>query len=188
MNISNKLTFLRILLAFFCVGFILLNTFTFHIIALCLFIVASLTDWLDGYFARKHDHATDLGKILDPIADKILIIGVFAAFVEIDLISVWMVIAILLREFIVTSLRLYSLRKGVVLAAQAFGKHKTASQISGVLIIFTFLLLSKTFPQAKITNFLYTYGIPIVMWYILIITLFSGFYYFWVNRQTIKTF
>lgn len=188
MNISNKLTFLRIFLAFFCVGFILLNIFGFHIAALCLFIVASFTDWLDGYFARKHGHTTDLGKILDPIADKILIIGVFSAFVEIGLISVWMVIAILLREFIVTSLRLYSLRKGVVLAAQGLGKHKTVSQISGVLIIFSFLILSKTFPQAKITDFLYNFGIPIVMWYIVAITLFSGIYYFWVNRQIIKTF
>jgi phosphatidylglycerophosphate synthase len=99
-----------------------------------------------------------------------------------------MVIAILLREFIVTSLRLYSLRKGVVLAAQGLGKHKTVSQISGVLIIFSFLILSKTFPQAKITDFLYNFGIPIVMWYIVAITLFSGIYYFWVNRQIIKTF
>ncbi len=188
MNISNKLTFLRMILAFFCVGFILLNTLIFHIIALCFFIIASLTDLLDGYLARKQNNTTDLGKILDPIADKILIIGVFAAFVEIGLISAWMVVAILFREFIVTSLRLYSLRKGVVLEAQRFGKHKTVSQVSGVIIIFSFLIFSETLPKAKITNFLHNLGIPAVMWYIVSITLFSGIYYFWVNRQTIKTF
>ncbi len=188
MNISNKLTFLRIFLAFFCVGFILLDTFLSHLLALILFIVASSTDFLDGHLARRSNATTDLGRVLDPIADKILIIGVFAAFVEIDLISIWMVIVILLREFIVTSLRLYALRKKVVLEAQRFGKYKTFSQVLGILIIFSFLVLSPIFPEAAITGFLHNYAIPVVMWYIVAVTLFSGIYYFWLNRQTIKTF
>lgn len=188
MSTSNKLTFLRIFLAFICVGFILLDKFTFHLLALFLFIVASLTDLLDGYLARKNNTTTDLGKILDPIADKILIIGVFAAFVEINLISVWMVIVILLREFIVTSLRLYSLRKGLILGAQRFGKHKTFSQVLGILVIFSFIILSEVSPAASITSFLDRIGIPVIMWYIVAVTLFSGIYYFWQNRQAIKTF
>ncbi len=188
MNISNKLTFLRMILAFFCVGFILLETFSAYLFALILFIGASLTDFFDGYLARKNNSVTDLGKILDPIADKILIIGVFAAFVEINLISVWMVIVILLREFIITSLRFYGLHKKIVLEAQRFGKHKTFSQVLGILIIFSFLIVSSLFPEAAITGFLYKFGIPVVMWYIVLVTLFSGVYYFWQNRQTIKTF
>lgn len=188
MNISNKLTFLRIFLAFFCVGLILLDSFYFHLAALVLFMIASLTDFLDGYLARRNNKVTDLGKILDPIADKILVIGVFAAFVEIDLISIWMVIVILLREFIVTSLRLYGLHKNVVLGAQRFGKHKTVSQVAGILIIFFFLILKEILPGARTTSFLCDYGIPAVMWYIVAVTLFSGIYYFWLNRKAIKTF
>lgn len=188
MNISNKLTFLRIILAFFCVGLILANDFTSHIIALILFIIASLTDFFDGYLARKNNNTTDLGKILDPIADKILIIGVFAAFVEINLVNIWIFIIILLREFIITSLRLYSLRKNIVLEAKKFGKHKTVSQVAGIIIIFSFLLLSKIFPEAALTSFLFNVGIPVVMGYIVTVTLFSGIYYFWLNRKAINTF
>ncbi len=188
MNTSNKLTFLRIFLAFFCVGFILLDTFFFHLVALILFVSASLTDFFDGYLARKNNNVTDLGKILDPIADKILVIGVFAAFVEINLISAWMVVVILLREFIITSLRFYGLHKNVVLEAQRFGKHKTFSQVLGILIIFSFLILSKTFPESAATRFLSDFGITIIMWYIVAVTLFSGINYFWQNRQVIKTF
>lgn len=188
MNISNKLTFLRIFLVFFCVGFVLLNTFLFHILALLLFLVASLTDFLDGYLARKHNNTTDLGKILDPIADKILIIGMFAAFVEIGIITAWMVIVILLREFIITSLRFYGLRKNIVLEAQRLGKHKTFSQVVGILVIFSFLICYDICPQANFTDFLRAWAIPVVMWYIIVVTLFSGASFFWQNRQAIKTF
>ena len=188
MNISNKLTFLRIFLSFICIGLILANRFFSLFLAFIIFIIASVTDFLDGYLARKHNLVSDLGKFLDPIADKILIIGVFLAFLQLRVVNAWMVSVIMFREFIVTGLRLYSLNKGVVLEAKRWGKHKTFSQVLGVFIIFITLILSKVFPQSQLVYFLYQTLIPLLMWYIVIITLFSGVYYFWVNRHAIRTF
>lgn len=188
MNIANKLTISRILLAFICIGFVLADSLVSLIIALVVFILASLTDFLDGYLARKRNLISDLGKLLDPIADKILIIGVFCAFLELGVINAWMVSLIMLREFIITGLRLYGLNKGVVLEARRLGKHKTISQVVGIGVIFLSLILSKVLPQSKAVVILQGWLIPILMWYIVAITLLSGVYYFWVNRRTIRTF
>ena len=188
MNIPNKLTISRIILSFICVGFLLKNTLLSFFIAFVIFCCASITDFLDGYIARKKNLISDLGKILDPIADKILIIGVFCAFLELGIINSWMVILIMFREFIVTGLRLYSLNKGIVLEAKKFGKHKTVSQVVGIFVIFFALILSKILPGSLIVSFLYGKLIPVLMWYIVIITLSSGVYYFWVNRKAIRTF
>ena len=189
MNIANYLTFGRILLEFICIGFILGNTFSSILFAFLIFVFASLTDWLDGVFARKKNLVTDLGKLLDPIADKILIIGVFLAFLQLDAaVNAWMVSIIMLREFIVTGMRLYSLNKGEVLEAKRWGKHKTVSQIVAILIIFIALLLFKKFPNNAFVVFLYNKVTRWIMWYVVAITLFSGVYYFWANRRSIKTF
>lgn len=188
MNVANRLTILRLLLAFICIGLILKNSFISLSVALAIFCLASLTDFLDGFLARKKNLVSDLGKLLDPIADKILIIGVFCAFLELGIINTWMVSLIMLREFIITGLRLYGLNKGIILEAKRLGKHKTFSQVVGVFVIFLTLILSKITPQSLFVFFLYQKFIPILMWYIVIITLFSGIYYFWVNRRAIRTF
>ncbi|MCK4912733.1 MAG: CDP-diacylglycerol--glycerol-3-phosphate 3-phosphatidyltransferase [Candidatus Omnitrophica bacterium] len=188
MNLPNKLTILRIILSFVCIGFILQDNLSSLIIALILFGLASLTDFFDGYIARKRNLISDLGKILDPIADKILIIGVFCAFIELGIVNSWMVILIMLREFIITGLRLYGLNKGIVLEAKKFGKHKTVSQVVGIFVIFFAVIFSKTIPESAIVPFLYEKIIPLIMGYIVIITVFSGVYYFWVNRKAIRTF
>lgn len=187
MNICNKLTLLRILLAFICIGFILKNTFVSLIIAFIVFGLASLTDFFDGFLARRKNLVSDLGKLLDPIADKILIIGVFLAFLQLGVINAWMVSVIMLREFIITGLRLYGLNKNVVLEAKLLGKHKTVSQVIGVFLIFITLILIKI-TDSKAVLILYYRIIPAAMWYIVIITLFSGINYLWSNRKTIKTF
>lgn len=189
MNIANYLTFLRIILAFICIGFILKNNFSSILIAFVIFIIASLTDLLDGMFARRKNLVTDLGKLLDPIADKILIIGVFLAFLQLKIVvNAWMVSVIMLREFTITGLRLYVLNKGEVLEAKRWGKHKTVSQVAAIVIIFIALLLFKKFPQNTSITFLYEKVTYIIMWYVVAVTLFSGIYYFWINRRTIKTF
>lgn len=188
MNTPNKLTILRIILSFICIGFILQNSLSSLLIAFVAFCLASITDFLDGYIARKRNLISDLGKILDPIADKILIIGVFCAFLELGIINSWMVSLIMFREFIITGLRLYGLNKGTVLEARRFGKHKTVSQVVGIFVIFFALILSKILPGSLIVPFLYGKLIPLLMWYIVIITVFSGIYYFWVNRKVIRTF
>lgn len=188
MNISNKLTLLRILLAFVCIGLIVKGSLMALIAAFVIFGLASLTDFLDGYLARKNNLISDLGKLIDPIADKVLIIGVFCAFLELRIINAWMVAVIMLREFIITGLRLYGLNKGVVLEAKRFGKHKTVSQVVGITVIFIALILSKIIPSSNLVEFLYNRFIPLLMWYIVLITLFSGIYYFWINRKAIRTF
>lgn len=163
------------------------NTFFSLIVAFFIFTFASITDFLDGFVARKKNLVSDLGKILDPIADKILIMGVFLAFIQEGVIEAWMVGVIILREFLITSLRLYALNKGVVLEAKRFGKHKTLSQVIAIFLIFIILILSKRF-AGKTISFLYSDVISWVMWYVVGITLFSGFYYLWQNRREIKTF
>ena len=188
MNTPNKLTILRIVLAFICIGFILKNSFSSLIVAFIIFCVASVTDFLDGYLARKRNLISDLGKILDPIADKILIIGVFCAFLELGVINAWMISLIMFREFIITGLRLYGLNKGVVLEAKKLGKHKTISQVVGIIVIFIALILSDILPGSRIVFLLYQKFIPFMMWYIVIITLLSGVNYFWANRKAIRTF
>jgi len=188
MNTPNKLTILRIILSFICIGFILQNSFSSLIIALIIFGLASITDFFDGYIARKRNLISDLGKILDPIADKILIIGVFCAFLELGIINSWMVILIMFREFIITGLRLYGLNKGIVLEAKRFGKNKTVSQVVGIFVIFFAIISSKIIPENSIVIFFQKKFIPLLMLYIVAITIFSGVYYFWVNRKAIRTF
>ena len=188
MNLSNRFTLLRIILSFICVGLILRNTFFSLGLALFVFLIASFTDYLDGFIARKQNLVSDLGKLLDPIADKILIVGAFLSFLELGIINTWMVVVIMLREFIITGLRLLVLNKGLVLEARRFGKHKTFSQVLGVLIIFIILVLIKRYPENNIVSLLYNYLIPAVMWYVVGVTFFSGVYYLWANRRLIKTF
>lgn len=184
----NRLTFLRIILSFLCVGLTLKNTFSSLLLALLVFLVASFTDYLDGLLARRNKLVSDLGKLIDPIADKILIIGVFLAFLELGVVNTWMVIAIMLREFIITGLRLFVLTQGAVLEAQRFGKHKMVSQVLGIFLIFTLLILSKKSGENFFSQSLYPFFIHTVMWYIVVVTLFSGIYYLWANRRLIKTF
>ncbi len=117
-----------------------------------------------------------------------LIIGVFCAFLGLGIINSWIVISIMFREFTITGLRLYGLSKGIVLEAKKIGKHKTVSQVVGIFIIFFAVILSKTIPESVIVPFLYKKLIPLLMGYIVAITVFSGVYYFWVNRKAIRTF
>jgi CDP-diacylglycerol--glycerol-3-phosphate 3-phosphatidyltransferase len=188
MNISNRLTLLRIFLAFICIGLIIKDSFISLVLAFVVFLLASLTDFLDGFLARRKNLTSDLGRLLDPIADKILIIGVFCAFLELGIINAWMVSLIMLREFIITGLRLYGLSKRIVLEAKKLGKHKTFSQMAGIFIIFLTLIFGKIFPESRLVLVLTQVFIPFFMWYVVIITLFSGIYYFWVNRHIIRTF
>ena len=188
MNVPNYLTLLRIVIAFLCMAFTLWNNILSLITALLLFILASFTDFLDGFIARKYNNVSDLGKLLDPIADKILILGIFLAFLKLDIINVWMVIIIMAREFVITGVRLFALNRGYVLEARRFGKHKTASQMAGVIYVFTVLILIRIFPQSAVISLLYYKGIPVFMWYIVIVTAFSGIHYLWANRKIIRNF
>ncbi len=188
MNLPNYLTILRIVLSFLCVIFILRFDLLSFCLAFMMFICASLTDFFDGFIARKYGKVSDLGKLLDPIADKILVLGVFLAFLVLDIVNIWMVIVIMMREFIITGVRLFVLSRGRVLEAKRFGKHKTFSQMVGINYIFIVVILSKILKDNAIVGFLYEKGIPLLMWYVVVVTAFSGVHYLWANRRIIKNF
>lgn len=189
MNIPNRITLSRI---FLIPIFILLLSFPLdwgswsigtttlpivHFVAATIFIVASGTDWLDGYYARKYDLITNLGKFLDPMADKLLVTAAYVLLIELGLAPAWVVILILSREFAITGLRLVAAGEGIVLAASSMGKLKTTFQLLSII----FLLLH---------NFPFSYlGWPIgeIMLYLaLILTIVSGIDYFIKNWHVMK--
>jgi len=126
---------------------------------------------------------------MDPIADKILVLGAFLAFVQMQLVESWMVVLILSREIVITSLRLFAMRKGKIIAAERGGKHKTVSQITAIFLILLFLI----FKEVMIKYFFWTQnlelfcfvGIYILMGITVILTLISGISYLWRNRKVI---
>jgi len=143
MNLPNKLTSIRVALAFLFL-FLLWVKIPFNMLAAwVVFAVAVISDIYDGKIARRDGIVTDMGKLMDPVADKIIICAAFISFVQLKATHVpaWMVVVIISREFIITSLRLLALSKGQVLAAGRWGKHKTVSQVASIMIILTFLAI-----------------------------------------------
>ena len=130
MNLPNKLTMFRVILIPFFVVFLLVDiTSVDKWIALAIFIVASLTDLLDGKIARKYNLVTNFGKFMDPLADKLLVCSALICLVALERIPAWMVIVIIAREFIISGFRLVASDDGVVIAASYWGKFKTTFQI-----------------------------------------------------------
>ncbi|MFP4020619.1 MAG: CDP-diacylglycerol--glycerol-3-phosphate 3-phosphatidyltransferase [Halanaerobium sp.] len=168
MNLPNKLSVLRILLVPVIIYLLLFNSLTASIAALAIFILAALTDKYDGYYARKYDLVTTLGKILDPLADKLLIIGVFTAFVEVGVLSTWPLLIIVARELAVTGLRVVAADQGSVIPANIWGKTKTTIQmITAIVLIIN--------PQIFDLPILLTEGL---IWLTVLITIYSGYTYF----------
>ena len=136
MNIANKITVSRIVLIPIFMLFMLIDIPYNMEIALVLFLIASITDKLDGYYARKYNLVSDLGKFLDPLADKLLISGALLVFIQLGKIQAWIVFIILAREFAVTGLRGIAANKNMVIAASNLGKFKTVIQIITIVILF----------------------------------------------------
>jgi CDP-diacylglycerol---glycerol-3-phosphate 3-phosphatidyltransferase len=147
-----------------------------HFIAALIFIIASCTDWVDGYYARKYNLVTNLGKFLDPLADKLLVSAAFIALVELGAAPAWMIIIILSREFAVTGIRAVAAAEdGEVIAASQMGKIKTWLQIIAIsaLLLHNLPFALVGFPFATIS-----------LWLATLITLYSGWEYF-VNSKHI---
>lgn len=140
MNLPNKLTLSRIILTFVFMFFLFSRGVWAKSFALIAFMLASATDYYDGLIARKTGQITNFGKLMDPIADKILTLAAFLAFVELGLIPAWMVVAIIMRELFITGVRLVAVSRGIVLEAEAGGKHKTVSQVVAIFLMLIFLL------------------------------------------------
>ena len=138
-NIPNSLTVIRVLVVPFFIYCLFQVGIVYKIIALAIFILASVTDFIDGYLARKWNQETEFGKFLDPLADKILVVSAFAAFIILYAqIEVWMVLLIILRDMLITSLRYLAIIQGSSMKTSKMGKVKTAVQmISIILILFS---------------------------------------------------
>jgi CDP-diacylglycerol---glycerol-3-phosphate 3-phosphatidyltransferase len=137
MNLPNKLTCVRVVLIPFFVAFMLnsTNSSMNQWIALAVFVIAGLTDWLDGYLARKDNLVTVFGKFMDPLADKLLVCSALICFVQLGRLSAWIVIIIISREFIISGIRLIASDNGVVIAASYFGKAKTVAQMVMIVLL-----------------------------------------------------
>ena len=146
MNLPNKLTIMRVILIPFFVFFLLSPYFPAYgnYIAVAIFIVASLTDMLDGKIARKYNLVTNFGKFMDPLADKLLVCSAMICLIELDRLAAWIVIVIIAREFIISGFRLVASDNGVVIAASYWGKFKTTFQMLMVIVLMPFFQILGT--------------------------------------------
>lgn len=197
MNVPNRLTLLRILLVpdflLFMVPIFGDGTFSQfvlsnggRVIATFIFIIASLTDLLDGLLARRMQLVSNFGKFLDPIADKLLVIAGFAAFVELGRISSFVLIIIVAREFLVTGIRLLAVERGVVIAASWFGKIKAVVQ----MLTLIFLLIEPLIINASYSTATFSAGyeifVNIMIVLTLVLTILSGLDYWYKNRILLR--
>ena len=189
MNIANRLTVLRIILTFVFMFFLFCHGLWAKTLSLLIFIFAALSDFFDGRIAQKKNMVTDFGRLMDPIADKVLVLAAFAAFVQMQLIDAWMFVIIIFREILITSLRLFALNKGRVLSAGKAGKHKTFSQMSVIFFILLFIILKETmlafFTWNPAWEKLFSRSIYVLMLMTVVLTLYSGLSYLWENRKVI---
>ena len=176
MNLPNKLTVLRMVLVPFFVAALLLSKTNDSLkwVALALFVIASLTDFADGYIARKYNLITNFGKFMDPLADKILTISGMICLIELGRIPSWIVVIIVAREFIISGFRLIATEHGIVIAANYWGKFKTTFQM--IMII----LMIMNLPALSLVT-------DIVMWIALILTIISLATYIMQNMDVVRT-
>jgi CDP-diacylglycerol--glycerol-3-phosphate 3-phosphatidyltransferase len=174
-NVPNSLTILRIVLAPLLVVVLLTEFPDKEVWGLIIFLVAALTDALDGIIARRTNRITVTGAMLDPIADKLLMSAAFISLVGLDLAPAWMVTLIVGREFAVTGLRLIALERDVPISANAWGKAKTTTQIIAVSL----LIFGKHLGPLQILG-------PVVLWLALILTVISMVVYFHQNWGVVR--
>lgn len=183
-NISNKLTIFRIILVFpiILVLFYINNNLSKYLISGILFLIASYTDYLDGKIARKKNLVTAFGQIMDPLSDKILVLSVLICFLSLNLITGLPVILVIIREFLITSIRFLVLNNNKnIISANIWGKFKTVSQI--FLIFFIFISQIYLNFCAKNINLINFYDI--FLWITVIFSYISGFVYIYLNKDYI---
>ena len=176
MNTPNKLTIARMIIVPFLVIFLLTGWGgeANRYISLTLFVVASVTDWFDGYLARKNNLVTNFGKFMDPLADKLLVCSAMICMIDLKRLPAWFVIIIIAREFIISGFRLIAAENGIVIAANYWGKFKTASQM--IMIILLILHFDGIFVILE----------QIFIWLSLALTIISLINYIWQNRTVLS--
>jgi CDP-diacylglycerol--glycerol-3-phosphate 3-phosphatidyltransferase len=194
MNLPNKLTVSRFVLTAFFLLAVFWRSPVNGTAALLIFIAASLTDYFDGRIARARKLITNFGTLMDPLADKILMCSAFIAMVERGKVAMgaeaqvqveaWMVVLIVSRELAITGLRLLAASKNVVLAAERYGKHKTASQITAIISL---LLLDACVEWGGAAEKFFLAWVPqfarLALWVTVVLTFTSGAIYLWRNRH-----
>ena len=176
MNTPNKLTVARMIIVPFLVVFLLTGWGgdANRYISLALFVVDSVTDWFDGYLARKNNLVTNFGKFMDPLADKLLVCSAMICMIELNRLPAWFVIIIIGREFIISGFRLIAAENGIVIAANYWGKFKTASQM--IMIILLILHFDGIFVTLE----------QLFIWLSLALTIISLITYIWQNKSVLS--
>ncbi len=177
MNTPNKLTVARMIMVPFLVVFLLTGWGgeANRYISLLIFVAASITDWLDGYLARKNHLVTNFGKFMDPLADKLLVCSAMICMIEIGRLPAWFVIIIIGREFIISGFRLIAAENGIVIAANYWGKFKTVSQMIMIILLILHFDLS-----------VFVILEQIFIWLSLALTVISLMTYIWQNRSVLS--
>ena len=192
MNVPNTLTLSRLVLA---IVMMVLLTMTFPFsksLALVVFVIAAITDYFDGYLARKVYGESAFGKLMDPLTDKVLVCAAFVSFVELRLVPAWLVVVIISREFLVTGLRLLAANKGTVIPAGQWGKHKMVWQLVAVIALLLGLAvrydLMRHASATLLANFDLAFGYVALAISIAValITVGSGMMYFMQHRELIS--
>lgn len=176
MNLPNKLTIIRVIMIPFFVFFMLVPVVPYsNVIAAVIFCVASFTDFLDGYLARRDGLVTNFGKFMDPLADKLLVCAALICLIENGQLPAWVVVIIISREFIISGFRLIASDNGVVIAASYWGKFKTVSQMIMVIV----LILNIQMPLFQVLG-------TILIWLSVILTVVSLVDYVVKNKDVLK--
>jgi len=187
MNLPTKVTLSRIILTFVIMSLLFIPGVLAKSVCLGLFLLAAATDWWDGLLARRLNQITPLGVLLDPIADKILVIGLLLAFVQLRLVPAWMALVIVIRELVITGVRLYAVSRQIIIPAAREGKHKTISQMVTISVILVFLLMRDvmgTHATATFETWMRA-AVSGCLWVTVILTVISGASFFWRNRSVL---
>ncbi|MFN3691908.1 MAG: CDP-diacylglycerol--glycerol-3-phosphate 3-phosphatidyltransferase [Fervidobacterium sp.] len=177
-NIPNTISWFRIILT---AVIVLMMYLQLYLLAFILFLIASVSDYFDGFIARKTKQVTNLGKVLDQMSDKILITSVLIIFVELRIVPGWLVVILVFRDTLVSVVRMLATGSGKVIAANVFGKFKTVSQI--ILTVGLFMQITDIF---YISEFMVTLN-KIMVYVVAIVTIISGVIYLYQNREHLNT-
>lgn len=186
-NWPNLLTILRILAAPAFLAFLLSDSPVNYTVALFIFAGAMLTDVLDGYLARRLDCVTDFGKVMDPLADKVIVVTALVSFATLDAVPLWMVLAIVARELVITGFRAVAGARGIYIYPTTLAKWKTAFQMAAITGILMHSVaahwLGREWPGEL--DPLVDGAIELTLWVAVVLTLATGAWYLWKNRQVV---
>ena len=191
MNLPNLLTLSRLVLAAVMMAFLTLEFPYARTLALLVFITAAITDYFDGYLARRHYGVTAFGQLMDPLTDKVLVCAAFVSFVEMRLVPAWIAVVIIGREFLVTGLRLLAAHRGSVVSAGRWGKHKTVWQIVAIVVLLLGLAVRRDYmawaAPVTLNRFDLLFGrlAYVISLAVAGVTLLSGWLYFHQHRDVI---